>query len=234
MSSAIPAARFCPSTTRCANSPSATSSSATSREQCTWPTAMRAPPAELAWPRHLRTRRHQHGHRHRHSHDGLHPRGLHHRTGLEQSPRLRCLPGDRHHRHHSADHQAQLPRHARRRYRSRHRARPSYRAVRPPGPRARRHHQGRPAGLRRPKTLPPPRRAPIALTPCCAPTPTPSSRLPNSSANAKRPVIFAGHGMIQSGAREQVRTLAERCRSPSPLRFSVSAASLPRIRSRSA
>jgi acetolactate synthase-1/2/3 large subunit len=32
--------------------------------------------------------------------------------------------------------------------------------------------------------------------------------------NAKRPIIFAGHGMIQSGAREQVRALAERLQIP--------------------
>ncbi len=31
---------------------------------------------------------------------------------------------------------------------------------------------------------------------------------------AKRPIIFAGHGMIQSGAREQVRALAERLQIP--------------------
>jgi acetolactate synthase I/II/III large subunit len=32
--------------------------------------------------------------------------------------------------------------------------------------------------------------------------------------NAKRPVILAGHGIIQSGAMEQVRTLAERAQAP--------------------
>ena len=32
--------------------------------------------------------------------------------------------------------------------------------------------------------------------------------------SAKRPIIFAGHGMIQSGAREQVRALAERLQIP--------------------
>jgi acetolactate synthase I/II/III large subunit len=32
--------------------------------------------------------------------------------------------------------------------------------------------------------------------------------------NAKRPVILAGHGMIESGAEEQVRTLAERAQIP--------------------
>jgi acetolactate synthase I/II/III large subunit len=32
--------------------------------------------------------------------------------------------------------------------------------------------------------------------------------------NAKRPIILAGHGVIESGAREQVRTLAERAQIP--------------------
>ena len=32
--------------------------------------------------------------------------------------------------------------------------------------------------------------------------------------NAKRPVILAGHGIIESGAMEQVRTLAERAQIP--------------------
>src|SRR5208283_5145260 len=32
--------------------------------------------------------------------------------------------------------------------------------------------------------------------------------------NAKRPVILAGHGVIDSGAMEQVRTLAERAQIP--------------------
>ena len=32
--------------------------------------------------------------------------------------------------------------------------------------------------------------------------------------NAKRPVILAGHGIIESGAEEQVRTLAERAQIP--------------------
>ena len=31
---------------------------------------------------------------------------------------------------------------------------------------------------------------------------------------AKRPVILAGHGIIESGAKEQVRTLAERTQTP--------------------
>ena len=34
---------------------------------------------------------------------------LHHRPGRQQADRLRRVPGDRHHRHHAADHQAQLP-----------------------------------------------------------------------------------------------------------------------------
>ena len=53
--------------------------------------------------------RDQHGHRHRHGDDGLVADRLHHRPGRQQADRLRRVPGNRHHRHHAADHQAQLP-----------------------------------------------------------------------------------------------------------------------------
>jgi hypothetical protein len=49
-SSATPAARFCPSTTRCASFPFTMCWCATSRARRTWPTATRAPRARWAWP----------------------------------------------------------------------------------------------------------------------------------------------------------------------------------------
>ena len=64
--------------------------------------------------RDLRPRRDQHGHRHRHGHARLVAHRLHHRPGRQQADRLRRLSGDRHHRRHAADHEAQLPGHARR------------------------------------------------------------------------------------------------------------------------
>ena len=58
---------------------------------------------------HVRPRRHQPGDRHRHRADGLDPHGRHHRPGWARGHRQRRLPGDRHHRHNPAHHQAQLP-----------------------------------------------------------------------------------------------------------------------------
>ena len=77
------------------------------------------------------------------------------------------VPGDRHHRHHAADDQAQLPGPRRRRHPARRRGGVPPRPHRPPRPRPRRHHQGRPAAgdarraplprrrRRRPARLPP-------------------------------------------------------------------------------
>ena len=53
---------------------------------------------------------------HRHRDDGLGADGVHHRTGAEQADWLRCLSGNRHHRHHASDYEAQLSRDARRRH----------------------------------------------------------------------------------------------------------------------
>ena len=71
---------------------------------------------------------------------------LHHRSGRQPADWHRRVPGNRHHRHHAADHQAQLPGHARR----------GRRAGGPRGVRRRqvgasragadRHHEGRAAG----------------------------------------------------------------------------------------
>ena len=63
--------------------------------------------------RDLGPRRDQPGDRHRQRDDGFDSDGLHHRPGPLDADRQRRLPGDRHHRRHAADHQAQLPGHAR-------------------------------------------------------------------------------------------------------------------------
>ncbi len=91
--------------------------------------------------------RHQHGHRHCDGDDGLLPHRLHHRAGWQPADRKRCVSGNRHHRHHAADHQAQLSRHARRRT-SRARSRSIHHCeVRPSRSGPHRHHQGRAAGV---------------------------------------------------------------------------------------
>ena len=72
---------------------------------------------------------------------------LHHRPGRQQADRLRRVSGNRHHRHHAADHQAQLPGHHAPRTSRRRCARPlPSRAAGRPGPGAGGHHQGRAAG----------------------------------------------------------------------------------------
>ena len=56
-----------------------------------------------------RPRRHQRGDRPHRRADGFGAAGLPHRPGADASDRQRRLPGGRHHRHHAALHQAQLP-----------------------------------------------------------------------------------------------------------------------------
>ena len=111
---------------------SATCWSATSRAPRTWPTATRAPagkvgvaiatsgPGATNLVTGIATA----------MLDSLADR-LHHRAGRQQADRHRRVPGDRHHRRHAADHQAQLPGDARRGHRADdprgvpHRARPA-------------------------------------------------------------------------------------------------------------
>ena len=111
--------------------------------------------------RHFRPRRNEHGHRHRHRDAGFLADRLHHRPGRQQTHRLRRIPRNRHHRHHSANHQTQLSSHARARYRPKPARSLSHRRVRPPRPSPGRHHQGRPKfhlrirlGCRRAKSSP--------------------------------------------------------------------------------
>ena len=95
----------------------------------------------------LRTRGDESGHRHRHRHDGLGTDGLHHRPGTQQADRLRRVPGNRHHRHHAADHQAQLSGDADRRHHAGDEGGLPPGEVGPSGPGAGGHHQGCAAGV---------------------------------------------------------------------------------------
>ena len=96
--------------------------------------------------RDLRPRRDQPRHRDRRRLHGLGADRLHHRPGLLEPHGDGCLPGGRHRRHHDADHQALLPREARRGHPRRDRGGVRDRRHRSPRPGARRHHQGRAAG----------------------------------------------------------------------------------------
>ncbi len=71
---------------------------------------------------YFRPGRHQHGHRHRHRDARFFAGCLHHRPGQQQGAGFRRLSGNRHHRNHHADHQAQRGGDARRGYRA-HRSR---------------------------------------------------------------------------------------------------------------
>ncbi len=96
---------------------------------------------------HVRPRRDQHGHRHRDGHARLLSDRVHHRTGRQQVDRQRRLPGNRHHRRHAPDHQAQLPGDARRRCGADDSRGLPRRRLRTSGTGADRHHEGRAAVL---------------------------------------------------------------------------------------
>ena len=70
---------------------------------------------------------------------------LHHRSGRQQADRIRRVSGNRHHRHHAADHEAQLPGDARGGRRAGDPRGVRRREVGTPGPGAGRHHEGRAA-----------------------------------------------------------------------------------------
>ena len=96
--------------------------------------------------RDVRSRCDQPRHRDRRRLHGLGADRLHHRSGLLEPDGDGCLPGGRHRRHHDADHEALVPREARRGHPRRDRRGVRDRRHRSPRPRARRHHEGRPAG----------------------------------------------------------------------------------------
>ncbi len=100
-----------------------------------------------------RSRRDQHDHGSCERLHGLDPHGRVHRAGLPGGAGNRCVPRVRHHRHHPADHQAQLPAHERGRAAGDRQGGVPHRHDRAPRPGAHRHpgrrEQGR-AGLRVP------------------------------------------------------------------------------------
>ena len=159
---------------------------------------------------------------------GAHRR--HHRTGLLQGARLRCLSGSRHHRHHSADHKTQLPRHARGRHRSCNPAGFPDRHLRPSRPCAHRHHQGCSAGdsTLRLRCLRAMRRAPASHAARGIQCDPRSSRADSIGKAARHP-RWPRHHAIRGGAAGD-RSLRSRSRFPSPPRCSASAASPRRIR----
>ncbi len=158
---------------------------------------------------------------------------LHHRPGLVEGARNRCVSGSGHHRHHAADHQAQLPRHARRRYRAGDSPGLPDRDLRQAGAGVDGHHEGCAAGHRA-----------IQFAACapCAARPHPMLRAESSSIReavaliqaAKRPIILAGHGIMESGAERQVIDFAESQQIPVASTLLGLGASLPRIRCSSA
>ena len=125
---------------------------------------------------------------------------LHHRPGRQQADRLRRVSGDRHHRRHPADHQAQLPGDARR----------GHRAGDPRGVLHRRDRAARGrcwstsrrtrSRRRASSTGTPPRREPGIRGPTHRATPTASPRALELINAAERPVILAGHGIMLAGA----------------------------------
>ena len=164
--------------------------------------------------RHQRPRRDQPRHRHRHRHARLDSHRLHHRQRLQQGARHRRVSGSRHHRHHAARHQAQLPRQPAPRT-SRRRIRQAFQIA----------QSGRPGPVLVDITKDAQQGTAIFDFDAAKPRayrPHPMLRVEDSGLaqaaelirNAKRPVILAGHGVSESGAMEQVRTLAERAQIP--------------------
>ena len=94
-------------------------------------------------PGDLGPRRDQPRHRHLHGLHGLRTDGRADGQRRPRPARPRRLPGGRHHRHHAADHEAQLPRHARQRGGAGRQGGLPHRLHGPQGAGARRHPQGR-------------------------------------------------------------------------------------------
>ena len=144
-SSATPAASYCRSTTASPRIPRcATSSCGTSRAAVTQPTATRVRRGASAWRWRPRdpARRTSSPRSTNAMMDSV-PDAVHHRQRRPQPARQGRLPGGRHHRHHDADREAQLPRDARRGHRVRICRGGLHRDDRPPRPGAHRHPEGR-------------------------------------------------------------------------------------------
>ena len=185
-------------------------------------------------PRHQRPRRDQPGHRPRHRQHGLGADGRHHRPGASRPDRQRRLPGGRHHRHHPADHQAQLPGQGREGPAA-HRPRGVPHRLAPAGP-------GRcwstcpwtspsPSSRRtRRRTTVEPARLQAALRRA---TPARSAWPPRRSTTAERPVLYVGGGVIISGARGRAAARSPR-RPTSRDHHAAGPGRLPRDRTRCA
>ncbi len=145
-----------------------------------------------------RSGRDQHGHGHRQRLHGLDPDGGVHRPGGVVGHRHRRVPGVRHHRHHAADHQAQLPRQGRGRPSRGHQGGVLHRHDRPARsgahrrPRRREQARDRLRVARRASTCP-------ATSPRSRATAGRSSRPPSSSPRARRPLLYAGGGVLVVG-----------------------------------
>ena len=193
-----------------------------------WPMATRALPGGRRLHGDQRAGRDQsrHGHRDRDARLGAHR--LHHRPGFDQGPGHRCLSGGGHHRHHAAHHQAQLPRHTRRRHRARDSACLPDRTLRSARSGADRHHEGCATGNRdfdfaaarlRPRA---PSHAPRGIER------HPQGGRTDSVGEAPDDPRRPRHHAIRRGPAGASPS-PNRCRFPSPLRCSASAASPPPI-----
>ena len=120
-------------------------------------------------------------HRDRHGPARLDPDGRDHRQRAQRPDRQGRVPGDRHHRHHPADDEAQLPGPERRRHPARRRRGVLPRAARPPRAGPHRHHEGRPAAGDDAPSTPPSTTSSPAL-----PGFRPTTRGPPEAAQARR------------------------------------------------
>ena len=130
------------------------------------------------------------------------PDGRHHGQRARRADRQGRLPGDRHHRHHAADDQAQLPGPQRGRPPARLRRGVPHRADRPAGARPRRHHQGRADGRDARRRIPTPSTCPASSPPSTA-TRGSCALAAEAIERAQRPVILAGHGVLLVGRRRR-------------------------------
>ena len=132
------------------------------------------------------------------------PDRRHHRQRARRAHRQGRLPGDRHHRHHPADDQAQLPGPQRRRPPARLRRGVPHRPHRPPGPV---HVDITKDALTLRDARPAPRhRRPARLQAHLRGSPAPArAGRRGHRAQPQRPVILAGHGVLLSGAVDELR-----------------------------
>ncbi len=127
--------------------------------------------------------------------------------------RHRRVPGDRRDRHHDADRQALVARPGRRGAAGRDQGRLPRRAHRPAGPGARRHRQGRAGGRVRLRV--PGRGRPAGLEAAAQGAPSARcARPPRAIAEAKRPIVYAGGGVLNADACAELLELVESAHLP--------------------